>query len=150
RLIGTTELGDEAGGRRLSGGVCRVLAQRHRTAVGQRIHLETRRLVVIAQQSTEGVGVEPAVLIFQKERRSPPAAQGGIPSGGMFAETTGEVNLAAVLGPPAGVDRTLGQAARDTVPVLADDADITDGSYLANLLIHPAGAGRLNGEGLFR
>src|SRR5207302_5045100 len=87
-----------------------------------------------------------AVLLFEQQGGLPPAAQRSSCIG--FSDSAGEVELAAVIGPPPLFDSVARQAFRDTIPVLAHRTDIAHGPQLADFLIDPVSACRLDRKGL--
>src|SRR5262249_11411544 len=99
---------------------------------------------MIAQQAAKEGKVHVPILLFEQQRGPPPAAQGRCSRGQAAADRRGKIELAAVARPPAALDNTPGQSARDQVPVLPNGADIALCPHLLNLLIDPVRAARLD------
>src|SRR5205823_94165 len=120
---------NQAGGGRLA--ALAVLAQRQRSvAHGAEVDLEMSSFVMVAQKAANESGVDMSVLLLQQQRGPAPAAQGRRLPHRVDAQSVGEIELAAVAGPPALRNGMLAQAGRDPVPVLVNHGEVADGANL--------------------
>jgi len=82
------------------------------------------------------------VLLFEQQRSATPAPERRLPAERFLIEAA-EVELAAVVGPPAARDRIVREAGAEALPILANETDVTGAAQGAALQPRPRAARRL-------
>ena len=88
---------------------------------------------MLSQHAPEQRQVEMARLLFQKQGRPAPTFEGSGLLRQRHAQGSAEIELAAVVGPPAAGDSRPRQAGSQTLPILADQARVAGGPHALTL-----------------